>query len=326
MSFSHLVSSTRLQSLERRQIEITAQPSIMTSMCSETKCAQRELPPELVDRIIDFLYDEPRALAACSLAARSWTATSRYHRFSTVRLISREDWAKFDHLIEISPTMIRYMRNVTIDVTGVHSARWFPLCTSFTSLEHITMFGAIIPPWQPQALALSNVAPKITSFALDVALVSRYDFWPVIRMFPNLVSLRPVEARYGTELRLVWSSSLPCYSPPISSISVITAGEGHVLDDLCNPPYPLTSLSALDIRDVSHERRSGLQALVETYAGQITQLRLHVQTHSDRCTSSVLLPPFSTLLMHCHRFTQLHLPLHESSSFDACGASSYSRS
>jgi len=113
--------------------------------------------------------------------------------------------------------------------------------------------------------------------------------------YPNVPQLsisppRRSKIRYRAAIGL--SSSLPCYSPPISSISVITAGEGHVLDDLCNPPYPLTSLSALDIRDVSHERRSGLQALVETYAGQISQLRLYVQTHSDRCTSLHLFHPF----------------------------------
>ena len=47
----------------RSQIEITARPLIMTSMYSKAERV-RELPPELVDRIIDFLHDEPRVLAS----------------------------------------------------------------------------------------------------------------------------------------------------------------------------------------------------------------------------------------------------------------------
>lgn len=270
---------------EANRLRSPAQPSITTSMFSRKKRTKRELPPELIDRILDFLYDEPKALAACSLVARSWTTTSRYHRFSSVRLISNEDWAKLDSLIETSPAVIGYMRTVTIDVTGANSARWISVCTGFASLKHITMFGAIIPPWQSEAAAISSVAHKITSFTLNAAFVSRYDFWPTIRMFPNLVSLDPCGARYVTELGALLSSSLPCYSPPIASITVVTFGQEHILDDLCNPPYPLTFLSALDIRDVDIKRTHELQALADTYAGQITRLRLYVRAHSQLCRS-----------------------------------------
>ncbi|KAI0784384.1 hypothetical protein C8Q75DRAFT_394949 [Abortiporus biennis] len=41
------------------------------------------LPPELVDHIIDFLYDEKPTLPSCCLVARSWLASSRYHLFYT---------------------------------------------------------------------------------------------------------------------------------------------------------------------------------------------------------------------------------------------------
>jgi len=259
----------------------------------KTVRSRGKLPPELVDRIIDFLHDEPKALAACSLVARSWTTTSRYHRFSWVRLTSNEDWAKFDRLIKISPSMSAHMRGVTIDVTGAHSARWMSVCPGFTSLEHITMFGAIIPPWQSEAAAISSVAHKITSFTLNAAFVSRYDFWPTIRMFPNLVALHPFGARYVTELATLQSPSLPCYSPPIAFVSVTTLGQENLLDDFCNPPYPLSSLSTLDIRDDNLEKTGGLQTLAETYAGQITKIRLHVRSSSHLCTSLGCFHPFT---------------------------------
>jgi hypothetical protein len=278
-------ASCFLSERSRFQIEIAAQrqPSIMTSTHSTTECVQRILPPELVDRIIDFLHNEPRTLAACSLVARSWTPASRYHRFSSVRLISDEDWAKFDRLIEISPSMVRYVRGAIIDVTSGNSARWLSACTSFTLLEHITMSGVISPPWQLEAAAISSVAHKITSFTLNAALMSRDDFWPIIRMFPSLVSLQPLVTIHVAESVPLQLSSLPCYSPPITSISIVTVGQEHVLDNLCNPPYPLTSLSTLDIRVVGIKQTHGLQALAQTYSGQITRLRLHVQPR-NLCT------------------------------------------
>jgi len=263
----------------------------MTSTFSETGHAQRELPPELTDRIIDFLHNEPGALATCSLVARSWTPASRYHRFSSVRLISNEDWERFDRLIEISPSMIHYVRGATMDVTSGSSARWLSACTSFTSLEHITMYGVISPPWQSEAAAISSVAHRITSFTLNAALMSRYDFWPIIRMFPSLVSLRPFETIHVAESVSLQLSSLPCYSPSISSISIAIVGQEHVLDNLCNPPYPLTSLTALDIRVVGIKQTHGLQALAKTYAGQITRLRLHVRLRNLRTPLRCFHPP-----------------------------------
>src|ERR1700733_3510546 len=37
------------------------------------------LAPELIDRIIDFLHDDKRTLAVCSLVCRNWVPTSRLH-------------------------------------------------------------------------------------------------------------------------------------------------------------------------------------------------------------------------------------------------------
>ncbi|RDX43122.1 hypothetical protein OH76DRAFT_1241295 [Lentinus brumalis] len=44
----------------------------------------RGLPGELVDQIINFLYDDMNSLKACALVTKSWTPSSHYHLFSTV--------------------------------------------------------------------------------------------------------------------------------------------------------------------------------------------------------------------------------------------------
>jgi len=214
----------------------------MTPPCSraERTHPQRELPPELVDRIIDFLHMEPKALAACSLTARSWTAATRYHRFGVAVLGDAMCWEKFDRLIEISPTMARYVRSIVIDPNGAHYQRWISACTSFTRLQHLTLDGVeITPPWQSEAAAISNVAHKITSFTLNLIIIRRQDIWPFVRMFPNLVSFNhgggyaPIVSVEFPQL------CLPCYSPPISSISIKPRVRGVVYSELSNPPYPL---------------------------------------------------------------------------------------
>lgn len=43
------------------------------------------LPPEVLDRIVDYLYDDNRSLGACALASRAFLPTARYHRFNELR-------------------------------------------------------------------------------------------------------------------------------------------------------------------------------------------------------------------------------------------------
>ncbi|KAI0783214.1 hypothetical protein C8Q75DRAFT_470571 [Abortiporus biennis] len=44
------------------------------------------IPPELVDRIIDFLHSDKKALSNCCLVSREWAYTSRYHLFSSIEI------------------------------------------------------------------------------------------------------------------------------------------------------------------------------------------------------------------------------------------------
>ena len=258
----------------------------MTSMYSKTERAQPELPPELTDRIIDFLHDEPKTLAACSLVARSWTIASRYHLFSMVVLINPERRAKFERLIQISPTMIQYIRGVFIDVDGIYSTRWISVCARFTSLQHIMMNGVVAPPWRSEAAVISRVARNITSFTLSLAIVHRDDVWPIIRTFPNLVSLAYVGAKSVPASAQPLQSSFPSHTPQISSISVTTSASWDVLEALADPPYPLISLSNLNIQYAYPGQGRGLQALAQAYGSQISRLRLQILGRSPRCTSS----------------------------------------
>lgn len=43
---------------------------------------QQDLPPELIDNILDHCHADHQALYACSLVCREWVSTTRYHLFS----------------------------------------------------------------------------------------------------------------------------------------------------------------------------------------------------------------------------------------------------
>ncbi|GBE85588.1 hypothetical protein SCP_0801050 [Sparassis crispa] len=44
------------------------------------------LPPELSDRIIDFLWHDWKSLCSCAVVCRTWWHASRYHLFSSMRI------------------------------------------------------------------------------------------------------------------------------------------------------------------------------------------------------------------------------------------------
>ncbi|RDX43685.1 hypothetical protein OH76DRAFT_1299475, partial [Lentinus brumalis] len=45
------------------------------------------LPPELTDRVIDHLHDDPTSLAACSLVCSAWLPAARLHHFREVTVV-----------------------------------------------------------------------------------------------------------------------------------------------------------------------------------------------------------------------------------------------
>ncbi|KAF9789269.1 hypothetical protein BJ322DRAFT_977721, partial [Thelephora terrestris] len=49
------------------------------------------LPPEILDRVIDFLHDDLDALKQCSLVTRSFVPRTRTHLFVHINFESDDD-------------------------------------------------------------------------------------------------------------------------------------------------------------------------------------------------------------------------------------------
>ncbi|KAG5638216.1 hypothetical protein H0H81_001217 [Sphagnurus paluster] len=78
------------------------------------------LPQELVDHIIDHLYDDTLTLNSCSLVCHAWLPTSRLHLFSKISLkvtpaVAPSELCKRLHrLLTSSPYIIPYIRELDV--------------------------------------------------------------------------------------------------------------------------------------------------------------------------------------------------------------------
>ena len=72
------------------------------------------LPNELIDRIIDNLYNNVKTLSACALVRSTWTPAVRYHRFRRVLLGSPASIDVFNTLLQTSPDVAPHVRHVDI--------------------------------------------------------------------------------------------------------------------------------------------------------------------------------------------------------------------
>ncbi|OCH84014.1 hypothetical protein OBBRIDRAFT_808564 [Obba rivulosa] len=137
----------------------------------------RTLPPELSDRLIDFLFDDLPSLKNCALVCRDWHVASHFHLFDTIRLNLSTDPARLTEIASSPP--LRYsVKNVSVnsplqDVsvvpylfvvqnptstpayaasqpTEVVTSRWYPstsaLLTRFTSITTLTFHNCALGP------------------------------------------------------------------------------------------------------------------------------------------------------------------------------------
>ncbi|TFY63900.1 hypothetical protein EVJ58_g2948 [Rhodofomes roseus] len=75
------------------------------------------MPPELTDRIVDFLHDDHTALKSCGLACRSWLAAVRYHLYYAISLENIGLCRAFSSLLDRTPGLGQYVREMHLAMT-----------------------------------------------------------------------------------------------------------------------------------------------------------------------------------------------------------------
>ncbi|KAL6307453.1 hypothetical protein BKA93DRAFT_727392 [Sparassis latifolia] len=82
------------------------------------------IPAEIRDRIIDTLHADRPALRACSLTCHGWLPRARYHLFRSVTFDPVHNSNVFKALIESSPIVANYVRDVEICGNGGMTTWW----------------------------------------------------------------------------------------------------------------------------------------------------------------------------------------------------------
>ncbi|SJL08966.1 uncharacterized protein ARMOST_12342 [Armillaria ostoyae] len=111
---------------------------LRTEACSRQSASISCVPPEIIDEIIDYLWDDNLALISCSLVCRVFYPRTRTHLFYIIDIRRRSNTAtRFIDITKASPRLLSCVTDTRILGTTVHSilAPVLPLMNNLTSLK-----------------------------------------------------------------------------------------------------------------------------------------------------------------------------------------------
>ena len=160
------------------------------------------LPQNVINKIIDHLYDKPVDLRACSLVAKSWKVRSQSHLFRDVRWTrgTVQNWCKF-----IPPRSNGLARHATslVVISLLEQDKLRPIKGHFTSFRNVTSLtlqglGFDDPVFDPNKVPVyfGHLRPGLTALTLINANGSCGRLLSFVSFFPRLeytTISRPVE-------------------------------------------------------------------------------------------------------------------------------------
>lgn len=263
-----------------------------------------KIPPEIIDRIIDYVHDDPKTLTACSLVARGWVPSTRLHLFAKMNILTVREGTRLKELASLLPKLLYYCQELTIGV--IYGSDNTPVTPGFISFiqplptlyERVNDFASLHTlhirgfPSRPRDFIqlLLAISEKITTLTLsESSFESRLDLWKIIRLFPNLRSVHVSSLGYSSSGEGKLAPNC-CHSPPIVSFSLNTHCMGFVLEQLAEPPYPLTHLQSLEIHHTDQQQQY-LSSVAAEYQDAITTLKFGAHSTLGSGVHLLLLPP-----------------------------------
>ncbi|PCH36654.1 hypothetical protein WOLCODRAFT_157358 [Wolfiporia cocos MD-104 SS10] len=238
-----------------------------------------QLPTEVCERIIDWLWDSTWMLQRCALVCKAWTPRCRYHMQRHVFLYNRSH-------VQGHARRARAQPNLPQQASGgpfrswAHSPSW-----ARAGCHRLVVHGAI---WKP-----SDFPPLIffylSAFSSLTALRLSDVTFPKVREFGRLVCALPSLVRLRCE-NLLFTSTAPCAS----------------LATTRSPPsVRLTDLAIFSVKETASNVEAN-KSLVEHLcaAGVVAHLQrfdLSVCASSDSKYLDVYREPLHKLLKQCGR-------------------------
>jgi len=160
------------------------------------------LPPEIMDMVIDHLFNDKPALSSCALVCQDWLPSTRYHLFHTLRVQEiipsnqpryaalHNVWLQdFQDFVRSSPAVCTYIKELHVAsypedssmVLHVGVATLLTIFTSIPALEYLSLctkyiviqssYGGLADIASPNPLRkLSIHGPTFENWALDSLL------------------------------------------------------------------------------------------------------------------------------------------------------------
>jgi len=263
------------------------------------------LPPELTDRIIDYLHDDNRSLSVCSLVYRSWLPTARYHRFDMVVLKVME-MSTFQALLDSSPAVANVVSKLSLEASTRFSIEYFPnndplsIISRMPHLRHLRLVRLKIFMTDLQCFTSASNLNLLNSLSFDHCRFSSYESVIVfVSFFSGLRHLSMYDVSNGLQIA---PAQFPVYrNPHLEELHL----EGFDYREdfhlwLTSPKSMVKSLSCT-IENETDSRQSGaaLRLLGESIE------RLEIVVDSDAALGSIFkgrwfsLEP-CTKLRHCN--------------------------
>ncbi|KAH9949699.1 hypothetical protein B0H21DRAFT_726950 [Amylocystis lapponica] len=268
------------------------------------------LPPELYDRTIDFLWDDPRALMACSLTCSAWVPSSRFHLFHSVKLrfTGTNDCERLEALLNTSDEartgVVHYIRD--LNASGWDTQQISPstsglmpfmavtplarILTRLTDVQYLTIKNAFVTLRFPSMEVIDELfrsvcaAPfytMLTTLRLEsVAFHNANELRQLVSAFPKLTVL---DVRYPYWPSKAEAASLASGGAGRASIKlaelVVHDSESCGIEMagwLSEHPFE-PCLRTLDWRgDITTTRKPVLRRLLEGNAASLENVRLQL--------------------------------------------------
>jgi hypothetical protein len=193
----------------------------------------KKLPPEITDRIVDFLHSDSSALSACSLVCKSWLPGSRHHLFKRLVFSPTHKARPLQGPVDVSVA-----RTIAPYVHQVHIFEDDRLEWVNTVLPHleITNFKEV------KSLLLSSMNYKSDPSAAATLHALRV-------CFPGVTRLRLDTVFFDTFPRVL---ELICVFPELEVVhleNVRLRDDRPIVEPLPGQPNPLPHLRSLLLED-----------------------------------------------------------------------------
>ncbi|KAH8103041.1 hypothetical protein BXZ70DRAFT_768234 [Cristinia sonorae] len=161
------------------------------------------LPQEIVEHIIDILWDHASSLRACSLVARSWLPRSRYHLRRVVLLSDQDPDEKL--LLFQTESTAPLVEQLTIQTeTQAHWLKWFPkMIRTVESLPRVSRLRIHSTCWDARLgdgyfRAQTHSLIQLTLDGVNFDSFATFTY--VISAFPHLECLSLMYVRWSARL------------------------------------------------------------------------------------------------------------------------------